>query len=326
MQSDGLDTAILEHLRRPIDRFRSALALAAEQLRGRLDTVPRAKHGLRDLGTFASGRINADRFDLLLTLRHTDHDSGTDADLLHRAWEQLSELLDRGDELLVQRIERGASVVTAVERGLTEIGRAFGAARLVAPQTSDAARDPGLLAGLPFGRWNKAERALAPPLLLHIDGADLFADGLARLLDGGVKVVLRVRDDCSPAPLVRLITPHTFVLQTHDPDALQQLGRWPGAGVAALVSESAACFVHDPAAGSTLAERLTITSLPESLPTEPLGARSCAQQNEELQQLATLAQAPAPGGAVTAPDSNDPVDALAAWLLGHADLTDLKTH
>ena len=326
MQSDPIDAAILEHLRRPVDRFRSALALAAEQLRGRLDTVPRAKHGLRDLGSFASGRINPERFDLLLTLRHTDYEGGADADLHTRAWEQLTELLDRGDELLVQRVERGSSVVDAVERGLKEVGRAFGAARLVAPQTSDAGRDPGLLSGLPFGRWNQAERALAPPLLLHIDGADLFADGLARLLDGGVKVVLRVRDDCSPAPLVRLITPRTFVLQTQDPDAIERLGRWSGAGVAALVPESAACFVHDPAAGATLAERLTITSQPESLPTEPLGARSCAQQNEELQQLATLAQAPGPAGAMTAPDSNDPVDALAAWLLGHADLTDLKSH
>lgn len=335
MPSDPLDAVILGHLRRPVDRFRSALALAAEQLRGRLDAVPCRDtdngrdelRDMRDLGAFAAGRINAERFEALLTRRSPPSTATPDGELLQRAWQQLSELLDRGDELLVLRIERGTSVVAAVERGLAEIGLAFGAARLVAPDTPASERDPTLLAGLPFGRWNRAERDLAPPLVLHIDGADLFADGLARLLDGGVKVVLCVRDDCSPAPLVRLVTPQTFVLQTRDADALRQLARWPGAGVAALVPDSAACFVHDPAAGATLAERLTITSVPEHPPAAALGSRSRAQQEEELRQLATLAQvqSPLPAGAAGDDRAHDPVDALAAWLLGRADLSDLRT-
>ena len=103
----------------------------------------------------------------------------------------------------------------------------------------------------------------------------------------------------------------------------------------ALESYPAGCAHTSKDGGSALAGRGCVqhartgdgaaedVRLPEQRPTGPLGARSRAQQEEELRQLATLAQVPAPPTVAGAP--SDPVDALAAWLLGRADLSDLST-
>ena len=329
MPSDERDLAILRRLAPAVARFRSALALTTEQVRGLLDEAgvdpeQAAPARARDLGAFAAGRIDMDRFGVLLESR--PRAATADASLLQRAFALLTELLDREDGLLTVRVERGASLVGSVRRALTEIGRAFGAARAVSPLTRESERDPSLLEGLPFARWNRAERDLAPPLLVHVDGADCHADGLAEFLDGSLKLVLRLRDAGPAAPLARLITPGVFVLQDGDDAALDGLAAWSGPGVAALVGEGAARFVHDPDGGALPGDRLRVLELPSAAPTAPCGARSVRQQLEELRHLAALGQGgTTPAGASTNGVGSDPIASLAAWLLSQSDLTDIDS-
>jgi len=147
---------------------------------------------------------------------------------------------------------------------------------------------------------------------------------------GGQKIVLVVEGECAPAPLSRLITPTTLVIQTDADDGLEPLARWSGAAVAAWVPASAARFVHDPAGGVDPWRRLTVHYMPEP-PRHAVGGLSPGQQAEDLRQLAVLAaHAPAaqlagvtPGPAAPPPPTGDPVDRLAAWLLQQANLADL---
>jgi hypothetical protein len=82
--------------------------------------------------------------------------------------------------------------------------------------------------------------------------------------------------------------------------------------------------VHDPSAGAAIHDRLTVTSMPEEAPAEAVGGLSQSQQVEQLAHLSALAAPPAaPEVPATAAPRDEPVDRLAAWLIGHADLTDL---
>ena len=128
---------------------------------------------------------------------------------------------------------------------------------------------------------------------------------------------------------MRLITPSTFVIQTASGAGLDRLAASEGPGVAALVPGSAAQFIHDPAAGSSPAERLELTSVPEGAPKNPVGGMSVRQQLDELEQLKTLAgaqHADTEAGEAAAPAAGPvatKVDKLAAWLLSQADLSDI---
>jgi hypothetical protein len=180
----------------------------------------------------------------------------------------------------------------------------------------------------PFAEWNATERRIAPPLVVMVDGKDLNVAGLAEFLDGALKIVLIVRGSSSPAPLVRLITPNTFVVQAVDHSALERLARWEGPGIAALMSETAARFEHDP--GAAASELFTVGFLPEPKVLKPMGGISASQQTEELEQLKTLcesARVAMAGAGTTAKESAsgtaDPADKLAAWLLQRADLADV---
>ena len=182
---------------------------------------------------------------------------------------------------------------------------------------------------LPFARWTRSERRLAPPLVVALEGGDLRAAALAEFLDGRQKIVLVVEGECAPAPLARLVAPGTFVLQTADAAGLDRFAAWEGPGIAALVPESAGRFVHDPAAGAASWDRLTIAHTPDKPPRRTVAGLSAAQQAEELEILRTLAARPAaiapPAGAPAAAEAGtaDPVDKLAAWLLSRVDLSDL---
>ena len=125
------------------------------------------------------------------------------------------------------------------------------------------------------------------------------------------------------------------MVQSHDAKGLNRFAAWDGPGIAALMPEQAARFVHDPAAGTAPWDRLSIGSVPLDDPTRPVGGFSARQQVEELRQLTELAAGPsptaiaraeptaaAPAGDPEAPP--DPVDKLAAWLLNQADLTDVS--
>jgi hypothetical protein len=178
------------------------------------------------------------------------------------------------------------------------------------------------LESFPPNLWNRAEKGCAPPLVLEVEGADLKAASLGDLLEGSQKIVLVVNGPAAPAPLVRLITPGMTVIQSDDPLDLAALSATPGPGIAALMPEGAAKFVHAPG-GKSLNERLTVSSLPEQEPKKALGSISVFQQVEELRQLRALAasvQIPAAAEeeAASAGAEMDEAGQLAAWLIHQA--------
>ena len=206
-----------------------------------------------------------------------------------------------------------------------------------------------LLGPLPFRLWNRAERHLAPPVVVEVAGDDCLPAGLGEFLDGEVKIVLVTTGLTTPAPLARLITPGTFVMQTSDPAELGALATTPHAGVALLFDEDRpgqAHFTHDPDAGETTWDRISVARMPDDA--DVGRGRRAPVWLEELQHLRALAEAPAglaggsaaqgveprTAGAAPAPSTAgapapasetesaeaDPVDRLAAWLLAHTDL------
>jgi hypothetical protein len=339
MPSDERVERALEALAVPRAAFRSAAAEAADGARAILAARGAvAGHGAArasgELGAFAAGRIDAERFAALF-----EHDGDLEpaaALALERAASVLTEVAGLGAAAHHASVAPGGDLHAAAISALARLGRGFGAARVAdlarAGRYRAAGHEVWLTAFRP-ARWNRIERRLAPPLVLELDGAGLRAGGLAELLDGGQKIVLVVRGPAPPAPLVRLVTPGVFVLQCSDPSDLARLAVVDGPAIAALLPETAARFVHDPASGATVAQRLRVSWLPAEEPRAPLGSYSAAQQAEELRQLVDLAAAgragaPAtPGAAPPAADAAaglppaDPADRLAAWLIARADLT-----
>lgn len=327
--------SLLHALARPRAAFRSAVAATLEQVRGVLTAergATSSEEEAGELGPFAAGRISTERFTALLTHRHPL--DGAALERMEAAFSTLSDVATHTDQLMVVHVPPGGSVREEVAAALASLGRAFGAARLFDLARSGRARaeEHGpLLTGLPFRRWNRTERSLAPPLVVFVNGPDCFAEGLAEFLDGAFKVVLVVRGDAPLAPLARLVTPGTFVLQTSAEEDLARLGEAWGPGIAALVPETAAHFMHDPAAGKEPWDRIAITSLPAAAPPPLAGGRSASQQRDDLAHLQALAKrpeaapaVPAGNGAVpVAAAAGQPADRLAAWLLSNARLEDL---
>jgi hypothetical protein len=295
--------------------------------------------GDNGLGRFASGRIDLDRFAAVIERGMEVCEQADPDGSLRRARETLTELESHVEDLLTVDVPAGASLRDTVAAALASLGRVFGAVRVVeharsglhGPEVSAAD-----LMGLPFARWTHAERLRAPPLMVRVAGADLHADALNEFLDGCVRLVLVVSAPAPPAPLARLVTSGVFVLQTVDGDGLERLAAWDGPGIAAVLTEGAACFVHDPGGGPSWADRLHVQSLPDEAPGQPVGGmgpEQMARQLTHLVELRELGTAPAtlppdmaaPASTVSAPDSAPaagPADRLAAWLLGQADLTD----
>jgi len=335
MPSDkGLDP-ILKSLAGPIGAFRSALALTLGQVRGFLDSQRSAagRDGPPEkafLGDFAAGRIDFERFGSLLSRAST-----VDALSLARieeACEVLREAEAQRAPMSEVHVEPGGDLRDAVARALANLGRIFGAARVYELARSGRYREAdhgSFLASFPFQRWSRAERLVAPPLVVRVNGQGLRAEPLAEFLDGALKIVLDVAGEAPLCPLVRLITPGTFVLQTKDGSGLDRFAAWSGPGIAALVSEGAALFVHDPAQGPDPWGRVRVDFLPEP-GRLPHGGRSVRQEAEELQQLKAMATRPpeppripvAAAPATVTGAAAAPADRLAAWLLAQADLKD----
>ncbi len=330
MPLDEGERRVFQALKDPLGRFRSALATAIEELREAHDLDEREANdgqAVREagLGAFAAGRIDPERFGALARRDRAVLEPKA-LPRLDGAFHALSELAARREQLHRVNVESGKSLHHAVQRTMTEVGRAFGAARIAALARSGGYREEehaAWLGGFPFALWNRAERRLAPPLVVEVDGADLGAECLAEFLDGTTKIVLLVRGAAPPAPLARLVSPGVFVAQVTSPDELAAFAAFAGPGIVALVPEGAARFVHDPAAGVTLGERLRIDAMPERAPDRPLGPTSVFQQTEGLRQLAALVERAAPS-VVGAAGPADTAGKLAAWLLGQADLGGLE--
>ncbi len=332
MPSDPRTSAALAALQGPRDRFRSAVAATLEEVRVYLDThravaEDRLAVVAAELGLVGARYIDVKRFASLVTTEPSV-EQGTH-EVLQRALAVLEDIAHASDDAFALTLEPGASLYERVSARLADLGRAMGAARVV-----DAARTGRYrptdhdrwLKAFPFGLWSSAERAVAPPIVVEVDGADLRPAGLAEFLDGAVKIVLVVRGDSSPAPLVRLVSPRTFVAQAADESAIARLVAWDGPGIVGLLPDGTARFAHNPAAGPDLAARLTVLEVPALDGRKHAGPFSRAQQLEELEQLKALqttavATASASGGLAEAAEAADPADKLAAWLLQQADLS-----
>ncbi|MFL5386447.1 MAG: hypothetical protein ACJ8GN_28340 [Longimicrobiaceae bacterium] len=337
MPSDDRAVRALAALKAPRAAFTAPVADAVEEVRAYLAAHRPAFDGRAaetarvELGPFAGGRIDAARFGALFT-------GGAPLDpvsllRVENALGVLARVAAAGDSLFRVELEPGADLRLAVARALAHAGRAFAAAQVVARIRAGRADDGAAREGFPFRRWNRAERQIAPPLVVELDGADLHPAGLADFMDGAVKLVLVVRGPMPPAPLVRLVTPGVWVAQTDDLATLEALAAAPGPAVAALVPEGAARFVHDPAGGTTVVRRLRVDFVPENGETAALGGLSAFQRHEELAWLRELATAPAAGPApqVDAAPAAGPVptpagapgtdvERLASWLVRQAGL------
>jgi hypothetical protein len=328
MPSDARTTAALAALKAPRERFQSAVAATLEEVRVYLDTHRSAADDrlavlAAEFGPFAARHIDVGRMAGLVAAS-PEIAPATQA-VLARALDVLQEIAGRGDDGFVVDLPAGESLYGATTDRLAELGRAMGAARVV-----DAARNGRYrpsehnrwLTRFPFASWSQAERAMAPPIVVEMDGADLRPAGLAEFLDGAARIVLVVTGDTSPAPLVRLVTPRTFVAQTADASAVARLAAADGPGIVALMPDRTARFVHDPTAGSALSDRLVVSEMPDLDHRKRTGAFTVAQQHEELEQLHALQSAATVSTAATALSAPaDPVDKLAAWLLQQADLS-----
>ena len=359
MPSDDRAQDALAALGRRAEVFRSAISLTRDQLRGFLEaratTAGEAPRAAAALGAFAAGRIDSDRFSRLLASKKA---AGSDwAATVERALKVLDELEGRGEDLFRVRVERGADLHAAVERALADAGRAFGAARLANLARSSQYRPEehdALLEAFPFRRWSRAERQIAPPLVIEVAGSDMLVAGLGAYLDGAQSFVLLVEGHAPPAPLARLVAPGVFVMQTDDAGALTRLAEVNAPAVAAVMPSEAALFVHTPADAHGLG-RLEVKHVPSQEPRRPVGSLSVFQQQQELRMLAALAAGPTPeaeagapaaaievatalppaavdvgGGANGASPAGpgaapDPVGAFANWLLGQVDLSDLES-
>ncbi len=318
---------VFETLSRPLGAFRSALAATIERLRDMATdaqgdaTDPRGG-GAADLGAFALGRIRGDLFEAVARRERAVVEPGAMA-IVEQAFRVLTDLLERGDAAFRVEVPSGASLHHVVEARLGEVGRAFAAARaaeLARAGRPDAAGATDLARPFPFLRWNRGERRIAPPLVVDVDGGDLLADCLAGYLDGEMKLVLLVRGACPVAPLARLVTPGTYVAQVTSLAGLAGLGAWKGPGVAAVVPEGAARFVHDPAVEGGASNALGAVHLPETAPARPVGAWSVFQQAETMRHLSRLLEAQTaatPASGASGPPA-DPAGRLAAWLLQQA--------
>jgi hypothetical protein len=246
-------------------------------------------------------------------------------------------------------VEPGGDLRDVVKDGLARLGRAFGAARAVELARSgvfDPLEHAHLLGPLPFRLWNRAERRMAPPLVVEVRGDDCLPAGLGEFMDGAVTIVLVAAGPTTPAPLARLVTPGTFVMQTANVDDLERVRETGHPTVVLLFDEDRpeqAHFVHDPDAGDTPWARLTVQRMPGDADVGR-GRRPPAWL-EELMHLKALAEAPPaatpapPTEAASAgsrpaaaaagepagpgPAPVEPADRLAAWLLARTDVSGL---
>ena len=309
---------------RPLAVYRSAVVGSLERVRGVLASATSAPRAELELGVFARGRIDAERFATLA--RGTVLDAAARARITHAAY-VLEELAAFRDDAFVVDLRAGGPLDLVVSSTLATLGRAFGAsvaADLVRTDRYRPSEHDLLTLAWGFEHWTREDRRHAPPLVVVVDGEDYRPEKLAHLLDGAMHILLIIRGACPPASLVRLITPGTLVLQTSDAKGLDRFSAYTGPAIAALVPETAATFIHDPERGSALWQRLTIWNRPATEPRKSVDGISPNQQRDELLQLIALAEQPSlpavPVDSLAPAGAGDPSERLASWLLTQSGL------
>ena len=318
MPSETRTDHALKAIRPRAELFHSAVAITMEQIRGLLaGTGETPDDQTVALGHFADGHVNVERFS---TFTRKAAKVESDAEVPIRAAQRaLDDLLHMGDNLFVLKLDAGANLGAMVADRLLTMGNAFSAAHVVDLAKRGQYREDKhahLLDGLAYADWSQAERALAPGLVIELDGTDFTPVQIAPYLDAGMKMVFVVEGDAPAAALARLVTPGVFVQQTADEDGLEAFTDWEDTAVAALLPDGAVTFVHDPAAGETTYERFTTLDLPREIRKRAIGGISPRQQAEDLELLQALAVVPSPSGEAAA----DPAGKLSAWLLSQTSL------
>lgn len=318
MPSETPTTIALEAIRPRLDLFHSAIAVTSEQIRGLLAGAGESgeDHSIA-LGNFAAGHVDAERFSAF-TSKQARVEGGAEAPI-RAAKEVLDRLLGEGDGLFVLKLENGANLGACVEHRLAVIGLAFAAAHMTDLAKRGQYREDQhgrLLDGLAWADWSRAERALAPGLVIELSGADFTPAQAAPYLDAGMKMVFVVEGDAPAAAMSRLITPGVFVQQTAAASPLEAFAAFEGTAAAALLPGAVAEFVHDPGAGEITYERFTTLEFPKEIRKRAIGGISAAQQAEDLSLLKALAVVPAAAGAT----ASDPAGKLSAWLLNQTNL------
>jgi hypothetical protein len=318
MQSDDRIQLSLGAVADRIAAFRAVVATAQDRVRSLLAQGGGVERAALELGAFAAGRLDLDRFAAI--------DDGITLDAaarsrLRRVEGVLADIARLDDTAFIIDVPDGAELHYAVSTALELFGRAFGAIAavdLIRAGRHEALDHDRLLESFGFDLWSRADRRNAPPLVIRLSGSDLRANVLAEFLDGAMKLILVPFGRCTPAPLVRLVSPASLVLQTADATGLERFAGYKGPAIAAFVPPTSATFIHDPAAGKKLWQRIRVMSRPTSMPRGRLDTWSAAQQTDELLQLEMLAERPAFSDTPVeslAPGAGDPVDRLAAWLL-----------
>jgi len=327
MPSDDRLSNVLDALRASVDVYAAALRTAGDRMDALLAASVAGEGDRRDalqLGEFAAGRIDVERFAALHASRWALDDC--DRALLHEARCLVRDYATLDPHRLVVDVPTGGRISNAVAHAMAELGRPFGAAivaEMLRRSRYEEDEHKAMLHSFPRHHWSRMERDASPPLVVLVDGADLWAGELTPFLDGNQRFALVVRGPAPPAALVRVITPGTLVFQTTSEAQLRELFAthqgMPSVG--ALVPEGAAEFVHAPDAGHAAHERLTITAKAKGS-RKALPGWTMWQQEQELQQLVALATAPArvaaPASIGAAPVA-EPADRLAAWLLSQSE-------
>jgi hypothetical protein len=320
MASDERKQIALDAISSRAELFRSAVAAAADQVRGLLvGTGNVAEDHSVALGKFAQGRVDFDRF-ASFTPRATRIDAVAETPI-RAAQDVLKSLLEQGDDLFVLQVERGGNLSCQIRRRLSSIGRVFAAARVVDLAKRGQYKEEehaAMLEDYPFTEWNSSERALAPGLVVETSGADFKPSTIVPFLDVSTKFVFIVEGDAPAAALSRVISPGVFVQQETGDAALDAFSEFDGMAVAALLPADAVSFVHDPLAGETTYERFVSLEFPKEVRKRAIGGISAAQQAQDYALLESLAVVPVPTGDA----ASDPAGKLSAWLLSQTDLSE----
>lgn len=318
MPSEDRTTIALEAIRPRTELFHSAVATTTEEIRGLLAGTGEAHDDQSvALGAFAAGHVDVDRFSSFT--RRSSRLDGAAEKPVRAAQSVLNKLLENGDELFVLKLAAGVNLGAQVEERLAVIGLAFAAAHVTDLAKRGMYREEehgSMLEGLDYANWSRAERALAPGLVIELAGSDFVPAQVAPYLDRGMKMVFVVDGDAPAAAMSRLVTPGVFVQQASGDSPLEAFSGFEGTAVAALLPGGCAEFVHDPAAGETTYERFTTLEFPREIRKRAIGGISAAQQAEDYALLEALAVVPVPTGEA----ASDPAGKLSAWLLSQTNL------